>query len=482
MGNKGITLVSLVITIIVMLILAGVSLSMLVGDGSVLDQAKNASTSTVLASIKEEFELNKTGRKMKEVVNANGKINKEKDTGIYAMGTDVLNYIPNIDKGYIGKVGIFNDELVFVGEELTEEDKAAAQGMGYTLMDEGDYIYMSLMKKMETLVKGKDTSKGTALNASNFHEIAGIKYGTTWYEISASQLSGIGFSPEEIEKFKEYAPFVVRFDSGAVLSKIGKKMYAGTDMEIVKYTFNYTGEKDGVVITDLMAGVDKNSVKKPEQWGAFSPAGGSGKFTIDASDNNAVKLGEGVIGELKIDQSISINKVYSINVTVKCDVDQNTEMRPAADAALFPDGLNSFHNGIISISDLSGQYVCWLGVDRGYLRVYNFRDSVYGTSWSTAPNGYMSVDIKEYDDQIMNIQFTAERGGQAKIYINGELKAIQAAGTRNFSYKTLTIGDLRKGRGLLFEGKMYDMLIYGRILTEAEVMQNYQAIKKQLNF
>ena len=68
MGNKGITLVSLVITIIVMLILAGVSLSMLVGDGSVLDQAKNASTATVLGSIKEEFELNKTGRKMKEVV------------------------------------------------------------------------------------------------------------------------------------------------------------------------------------------------------------------------------------------------------------------------------------------------------------------------------------------------------------------------------------------------------------------------------
>ena len=45
MNNKGITLVSLVITIIVMLILAGVSLSMVLGDGSVLDQAKNARTS-----------------------------------------------------------------------------------------------------------------------------------------------------------------------------------------------------------------------------------------------------------------------------------------------------------------------------------------------------------------------------------------------------------------------------------------------------
>ena len=38
--NKGITLVSLVITIIIMLILAGVSLSMVTGDSSVLGQAK----------------------------------------------------------------------------------------------------------------------------------------------------------------------------------------------------------------------------------------------------------------------------------------------------------------------------------------------------------------------------------------------------------------------------------------------------------
>ena len=38
--NRGITLVSLVITIIVMLILAGVSLSMVTGDSSVLKQAQ----------------------------------------------------------------------------------------------------------------------------------------------------------------------------------------------------------------------------------------------------------------------------------------------------------------------------------------------------------------------------------------------------------------------------------------------------------
>ena len=41
-GNKGITLIALVITIIVLLILAGVSIAMLSGDNSILKQAQNA--------------------------------------------------------------------------------------------------------------------------------------------------------------------------------------------------------------------------------------------------------------------------------------------------------------------------------------------------------------------------------------------------------------------------------------------------------
>ena len=48
--DSGITLVALVITIIVLLILAGVSISLVVGDNGVLTQAQNASTKTNQAS------------------------------------------------------------------------------------------------------------------------------------------------------------------------------------------------------------------------------------------------------------------------------------------------------------------------------------------------------------------------------------------------------------------------------------------------
>ena len=55
--EKGITLVALVITIIVLLILAGVSISLVMGDNGVLSQANNAVNSTELASVKDEISM-----------------------------------------------------------------------------------------------------------------------------------------------------------------------------------------------------------------------------------------------------------------------------------------------------------------------------------------------------------------------------------------------------------------------------------------
>ena len=57
MKEKGITLIALVITIIVLLILAGVSIAMLTGQNGILTQANNAKNETELASAKEKVEL-----------------------------------------------------------------------------------------------------------------------------------------------------------------------------------------------------------------------------------------------------------------------------------------------------------------------------------------------------------------------------------------------------------------------------------------
>ena len=55
--ERGITLIALVITIIVLLILAGVSIAMLTGQNGILTQAQNARNETEKASVIEQARL-----------------------------------------------------------------------------------------------------------------------------------------------------------------------------------------------------------------------------------------------------------------------------------------------------------------------------------------------------------------------------------------------------------------------------------------
>ena len=55
--QKGVTLIALVITIIVLLILAGVSIAMLTGDNGILTKASSSNETNSIAQIKEDVSL-----------------------------------------------------------------------------------------------------------------------------------------------------------------------------------------------------------------------------------------------------------------------------------------------------------------------------------------------------------------------------------------------------------------------------------------
>lgn len=74
-GKDGITLIALVITIIVLLILAGISISMLTGDNGLLTKATQAKNLTEKSNLEEQLKLAITVAKMDE--NNFGKINEE---------------------------------------------------------------------------------------------------------------------------------------------------------------------------------------------------------------------------------------------------------------------------------------------------------------------------------------------------------------------------------------------------------------------
>ena len=89
--NRGITLIALVITIIVLLILAGVSIAMLTGNNGILTQAKLAKENTALAKKDEENKLAKNNEYINE------QTGKAVKPGKIATSTEKDNYSDGID-------------------------------------------------------------------------------------------------------------------------------------------------------------------------------------------------------------------------------------------------------------------------------------------------------------------------------------------------------------------------------------------------
>ena len=70
-NNKAITLIALVVTIVVLLILAGTSISLVAGDNGLIKKARDARDETRYASIKEEVELWKADKSLAESMGGN---------------------------------------------------------------------------------------------------------------------------------------------------------------------------------------------------------------------------------------------------------------------------------------------------------------------------------------------------------------------------------------------------------------------------
>ena len=134
--NKGITLIALVVTIIILLILAGVAISIVSGSG-LLGRTDETRFKTKMSQIAEEYQTYKAGLMMDAVkdgnevavVNAGRALVQIIQSDEYEIGVEedsvedikeILNTVGNEEEGY---VMIYNDELYYV--QRTVEDERA---------------------------------------------------------------------------------------------------------------------------------------------------------------------------------------------------------------------------------------------------------------------------------------------------------------------------------------------------------------------
>ena len=125
---KGITLISLVITIIILLILAGVTLSLTLGDNGIITQAEKAKEAQEIAAIKEDFQLAILDKELEKGGTGLTQEELEEIAGNYGELQEDGNTIKT-DEGYEIKIDeIYNQEGgITGGDAATDEELAELQ-------------------------------------------------------------------------------------------------------------------------------------------------------------------------------------------------------------------------------------------------------------------------------------------------------------------------------------------------------------------
>ena len=207
-GNSGITLVALIITIIVLIILAGVTISMVVGDNGIITKSKDAKKNMTNASSEEKEALQNMVNEMNEIESGigGGPVNppgskdptdpenwdKEKVPEVVTEGD---RHAP-IPKGYVvskvdGEKSISGGLVIYEGtEDVTNENVDEAQKTRnqyvWIPVDEINDMVMCKSKTADSqcnIVKEEDAGSpnGFKLKCSthNSEDLAGKLYDTT---------------------------------------------------------------------------------------------------------------------------------------------------------------------------------------------------------------------------------------------------------------------------------------------------------------
>ena len=167
--SKGITLIALVITIIVLLILAGVAISMLSGENGILKKAAEAKTKTEQAQLDEQVKL----AQMEAESNLNGIIHTEKignkEVSVKIPSGFSLSPREGEQKIETGMVIIDTEGNEYVWIPVFEKDEICTWGVDYstvkTTTEDSDEYYTAI----ETALKAY-----TAIYKSD-------KYADAWY-------------------------------------------------------------------------------------------------------------------------------------------------------------------------------------------------------------------------------------------------------------------------------------------------------------
>ena len=163
-NNKGITLVALVVTIVVLLILAGVSINLVLGNNGIIAKAQEAKTKQAEASQNDLKGMNSLIEQMESTLNGSGNGGKTEPETVPYLPSDDFHYdtSTSIDTGLVIKDGKENEYVWVVVPRTAAVYKTT--GLGKTTFTDADYT--SIEKDLKDYTSTYVTTSG---------------YSDTWY-------------------------------------------------------------------------------------------------------------------------------------------------------------------------------------------------------------------------------------------------------------------------------------------------------------
>ena len=144
-SQKGVTLVALVVTIIVLIILAGISINLVLGDNGIITIAKRAKENVELARIEEETELNELYTQLENNGGTSGGTIYDSIAKLTEFKTAIANAIGEaggIKPEVSSETAIFANSIKGIIKEVTKDATATAEDIaeGKTAWVNGEII------------------------------------------------------------------------------------------------------------------------------------------------------------------------------------------------------------------------------------------------------------------------------------------------------------------------------------------------------